>query len=195
MVSQARGETETGYGQKLESLGALAGGIAHDFNNLLAGVIGNADVVRQLVGDDAAALEAVARITESAERASALCGQLLAYAGRGRFERRPLELGPLLDEMRPLLHTVAAGHLRIEVELAPGLLPIHADPNQVRQALVNLVTNAAEAIGDAPGVVRIIATNDPNPGALHDGLASNSPAEPGLVCIAVVDDGPGMNAI
>ena len=91
--------------QKLESLGLLAGGIAHDFNNLLTGILGNANLARgQSPGFDIEPY--LEQIERSAERAADLCGQMLAYAGKGRFEVTRVDLSDLVHETTALIRTV-----------------------------------------------------------------------------------------
>ena len=184
MAKQNGVKTEAIDNPELGSLGALAGGIAHDFNNLLTGVVGNADLARALLPSNSPAQEALQEITASAQRAAALCGQLLAYAGQGRFERRPLDVEALVRSTLPTIPGAASNEHELRVEAQSDLAAIDADEDQIRQVLVNLVTNALEAIGEGPGVVRIVLANAED---------SQQSADPSRVRIAVIDDGEGMD--
>ncbi len=135
--------------QKLESLGLLAGGIAHDFNNLLTGILGHASLMRSRL-PAGSPFEAPLRAMETASlRAADLCKQMLAYAGKGRFIVEPVDLGTLARGLVPLLEISLGRKARLRLALSPGLPPVLADATQLRQILMNLVINAAEAIATA----------------------------------------------
>jgi len=148
-------EEQLRQAQKLESLGLLAGGVAHDFNNLLTGILGNASLIAEIWSppDDVRML--LDEVVRASERAADLTRQLLAYAGKGRFVLEPVDLSELVREIIGLVHVSIAKKVRVELALAEGLPAIEADANQIRQLAMNLVLNAAEAVGDAPGRVSI----------------------------------------
>jgi len=139
--------------QKLESIGLLAGGIAHDFNNLLTGILGNASLALRVLPKLSPARELVHDVVIASERAAALTGQLLAYAGKGRFNIQPVNLSTMALDISGLLRASIPRKVAIQLELAPDLPPIEADSSQLQQVLMNLVRNAAEAIGDNSGTV------------------------------------------
>lgn len=187
-------ETKVREVQKLESLGVLAGGIAHDFNNLLVGILGNASVSLLDMPVSSPAHAAVTAIERAARDAASLTRQLLAYAGKGRFLLEPLDLSVLVRQLRPVLQTAMGARASLINELAEHLPVVHADGEQLRQAIVNVVTNAAEAIGERAGTVKII-TSEANldDARLRRCIAGNR-AKPGLfACITVEDDGVGMD--
>ncbi len=132
--------------QKLESLGVLAGGIAHDFNNLLTGVLGNISLARLQLENLEATSSHLDGIETSAMRAADLCQQMLAYAGKGRFHEQRLDIGALVTDMLPLLRLSVAKGVSLHVDVAPGLPAIWGDPTQMRQVVLNLVTNGSDAI-------------------------------------------------
>ena len=146
--------------RKLESLGVLAGGIAHDFNNLLAVVLGNVRFVLGqglLAGGDAAS-EARAALEDAAgagESAARLTRQLLAYAGRRAPEVRSVDLSEHARSVSGLLEAAVPKKVRFALDLAAQLPPVRADVAQLEQVTMNLVLNAAEAIGSREGEVRI----------------------------------------
>lgn len=141
--------------QKLESLGVLAGGIAHDFNNLLVGILGNAELALEDVGDNELARESITEIEKSARRAAGLCRQLLAYSGRARFVVEPIHLTEIVQEMSQLVELSISKRVNLILNLDPSVPPIRADATQIRQIIMNLLTNASEATEDNGGTVTV----------------------------------------
>jgi PAS domain S-box-containing protein len=139
--------------KQLESLGLLAGGIAHDFNNLLTAILGSANLARGQRGDAALAPH-LDQIEQSAERAADLCKQMLAYAGQGRFQVLPHDLSTTIEATLEQLLPTLKGVL-LDLSLARNLPVVEGDATQIRLVITNLVTNAAEAIGEGPGTIRI----------------------------------------
>ncbi len=181
--------------QKLESLGLLAGGVAHDFNNLLAAVIGNADLAQMQTEPDTAVAAHLREITAIAERATALTKRLLDYAGQASYELEPLSLAELVERMRPTLSAELDERIRLRVR-APAQLPaINADLGQLRQVLLGLVVNAAEAIGERGGEIQISTELVSLSERLDGPGIRGGPLEPGsYVRVVVTDDGAGMSA-
>lgn len=134
------------HSQKLESLGVLAGGIAHDFNNLLVAVLGNAELALTEMAPGAAGRESVVDIRRAALRASELTNQMLAYSGKGRFVIEPIDLSDLVRDIGHLLEISICKRARLQFELAAKLPAVDVDAAQIRQIVMNLVTNASEAI-------------------------------------------------
>ncbi|RMG16522.1 MAG: PAS domain-containing hybrid sensor histidine kinase/response regulator [Planctomycetota bacterium] len=186
--------------QKLESLGLLAGGLAHDFNNILMGILGHANVARHALekqeAPDPTLLEACEQIEALSRQAGDFCKQLLAYSGQGRLERRPLDLGELVRETAAMLGVALPKAARLELELADSVPPVEGDRVQLQQVLMNLVTNAAEALRRGKGTVRIAVDRVELSLADTEGLVLGSAGlEPGpAVRLCVEDDGVGMNA-
>ena len=141
--------------QKLESLGVLAGGIAHDFNNLLTSMLGNANLAATALGSGHAAIRNLENIEAAAVRAGELCSQMLTYAGQGRFALEPTDLNQLVEEMTRLLELTVSKKAVVKYHLETNLPTAIADPAQIRQALMNMVLNASEAIGDTSGLITI----------------------------------------
>ena len=183
------------HAQKLESLGVLAGGVAHDFNNLLTGILGNASLALSRLEPSSPVRGKLEQIETATVRAADLTKQLLAYAGKGRFVVAPLDLNDVATEMTGLLNAAVTKTSTIRRELAPELPAIEADVTQIRQLLMNLMTNASDALEDGPGVIRL-ATGVVAESEL-DSVHPMPPAEPaadGWVYLEVEDTGSGMDA-
>jgi len=186
-------ETQMLQAQKLESLGILAGGIAHDFNNLLAGILGNADLVLKLAAPDSEMREPLLDIVEASRRAAELTNQMLAYSGRSRFVVGAIDLRRLTEETRQLLSAVITKNARVELDLDPVPL-IEGDPTQLRQVVMNLITNASDALESTGGTIRVstrvveVTADQLAEHQLGDDL------EPGrFVSLEVSDTGAGMD--
>ncbi len=178
--------------QKMESLGVLAGGIAHDFNNLLSVIIGRCSLakVRPLT-----AVDSIPKIEIAAERAAALCQQMLAYAGKANITKSRIHLEDLVDEMVNMSKSTIGQNVKITCDLASDIPPIIADASQIRQVTMNLIINAAEAIGESQGEVKVsLAKNSIRGDQLEkDHLGTIIPAGC-YACLEVTDNGCGMDA-
>ncbi|SRR5579883_9769 len=140
---------------KLESLGLLAGGIAHDFNNLLVGIMGNASLALETISTNNPARSMLRDVMVASETAANLTRQLLAYAGKGRFVTEAVDLSDLVQQISTLMQTSIPKNVQLRLSLAERLPCVEADTAQMQQILMNLVINAAEAIGEAQGTVLI----------------------------------------
>lgn len=187
-------EARVRQGQKLEAVGQLAGGIAHDFNNLLVGVQGNAELALLDVEPESAVRELLEDIELSAHRASDLCRQMLAFAGQGKLSNREIDLNQVIEQGKRLLQLTMAGTDTLRLELDPGPLVVNADLSQIRQILVNLVTNAAEAVSPGPGEITLrTRTLDHREIELSTLSVETTLAPRRYVAIEVEDDGCGMD--
>lgn len=148
-------DTQIQHAQKLESLGVLAGGVAHDFNNLLVGMLGHADLALAEIHEDGPVRMHLLGIEQAARHAADLVRQMLAYSGRGRFIIQAVNLNELVAGMLQLLEVTIPKTVTLQREFATHLPPVEGDVTQLRQVVMNLVTNAAEAIGQKPGTIRI----------------------------------------
>ncbi|HEY9071521.1 MAG TPA: PAS domain S-box protein [Candidatus Ozemobacteraceae bacterium] len=181
--------------QKYESLGILAGGIAHDFNNLLTGILGAADLARRQTEPESMLEGFLDRIISTARRASELTQQMLAYSGKSSLVLQAFDLAGMIRDMGNLLEASIPKKCRLEFAFSPDLPPVMADLAQMRQVLLNLVMNAAEAIGERAGSITIrtgmmICTAE----TLAE-IGHGQTPEPGTyVFVEVQDDGSGMDA-
>lgn len=180
--------------QKLESLGVLTGGIAHDFNNLLAAIMGNLDLSLLKLPDESSVRASLEQSYQACQRAADLIRQMLAYSGQGTFEKRWIDLSELVQHNAELLRTSIPRTINI-VSDTPAELPlIMADPGQIQQVVMNLITNAAEAIGERQGMISIsTGVADCTADYLVMSRLEQKP-EPGrFVWLEVSDDGAGMD--
>jgi len=180
--------------QKLESLGVLAGGVAHDFNNLLMAMLGNLELAARDLSPVSPARPRLEAATAAARRAAEVTRQMLAYSGRGGFKLAGLDLNELVGENVHLLRDLLSAGATLELRLAPGVAPIEADSGQVRQVIVNLVTNAAEALGDRPGVITLTTGSVRCDAACLAASRLDPKPPPGLFTwLEVADTGCGMD--
>ena len=191
---QRRLEERLQQGQKLESLGVLAGGIAHDFNNLLMAVLGNASLLETLYAPGPEAQRCLDQIEEATRRASDLCRQLLAYAGKGQFVLASVDLNELIAGTTHLLQVSISKKIELRFDLAPSLPRIRADLTQLRQVLMNLVINAADAIGDRSGVIAVhTGVVRADRAYLEQALLTAELAPGEFVYVDISDTGAGMS--
>lgn len=179
--------------QKLESLGILAGGIAHDFNNLLTGMLAQASLAKMKLSKGLAATDNIDRVILSAERAADLTRQLLAYAGKGKFQIVPLDLNQLIRETTGLMQTALPSQATLTMTLDEKLPLLEADRGQLQQVVMNLFINAVEALGEEGGTI-MIATHFQQVtevGASHGYLVGNPLPGP-YVMLQIADSGMGM---
>jgi len=148
-------EVQVQHAQKLESLGVLAGGIAHDFNNLLVSMLGNADLALMELPTVSSARGYVEDIKIAAARAADLTNQMLAYSGKGRFLVEVFDINELVREMTNLLEVSISKKAVLKYQLCDTPCHVEADVSQVRQVLMNLVTNASDAIDQTSGIITI----------------------------------------
>lgn len=181
--------------QKLESLGVLAGGMAHDFNNILMAVLGHAELALMNLTPDSPAHDHFQQILSAANRSAELCRQMLAYAGKGKFLIESISLSDIVREMIHLLQASISKKVTLNLSLDDDLPRVEGDTSQIRQILLNLITNASEAIGDQNGTITL-STGKMNCDRRF--LEKHSPEaklpEGMYVYLEVSDSGCGMNA-
>jgi PAS domain S-box-containing protein len=148
-------EAQVQHAQRLESLGVLAGGIAHDFNNLLASITGYASLAAMDLPEATRARQSIDQVLIAAKSAADLTQQMLAYSGRGTFVLEPVNVTQLIEGLIRLLESTISKKAKLRLELAPELPAIRADASQIRQVVMNLITNAAESLDDRTGTVQV----------------------------------------
>ena len=173
--------------QKLQAIGQLSGGIAHDFNNLLTVILGNLELLRKRAGDDPKVLQLLDNAALGAQRGVSLTQRMLAFARRQELKTESVALPRLLENITGLLRS-ALGHLvTLQCDLPPDLPPILADVNQLELAILNLATNARDAMPQG-GRILIQAVDSQRGQSLPTGL----PNKP-YVCLSISDNGQGMD--
>lgn len=182
------------HSQKLESLGVMAGGIAHDFNNLLMAILGNLDMALSDLSPVSPSRTSLEEALQAAKCAAGLTRQMLAYSGKGKFIEEKINLSELVKENAQMLKSIIHKNISFKLNLARDLPLISADPAQVQQIVMNLITNAAESIGAGPGRV-ILSTRieDWSPEFLRKSRLEEKPAPGKFVVLAVSDTGAGMD--
>ncbi|WP_316411842.1 PAS domain-containing hybrid sensor histidine kinase/response regulator [Mesoterricola silvestris] len=194
ITARKNGEEAQRQTQKLESLGVLAGGIAHDFNNLLTSILGNCNLASLSLPPGSPTQSFLDQIEQGSLRAADLTRQMLAYAGKGKTVIAPVNLNRLVTDMAKLLSISISKRATIHCDLAPQVPDITADPTQMQQVVMNLVTNASDAVAEHPGGVITLRTGDRTIDALDiSSLAPINPIKPGrYVTLEVSDNGCGM---
>ncbi len=195
ITERLRSEEAVRNRQKLESLGVLAGGIAHDFNNFLSAILGHVNLAQESIPAGSEAQPLLRRAESSILRAAELAHQMLAYSGRGSFKVEHLDLNRVVADMAELLSVSISKKAALDLRLAPVLPPVLADAAQLQQVVMNLVTNASDALGDAPGGITIeTASADLDARALEAGYPGQGLAPGPYVRLRVTDTGCGMDA-
>ncbi len=187
-------EEQFQHSQKLESLGVLAGGIAHDFNNLLTAIMGNCGLAMINVPEESKAVGNLHKIEKASIRAADLCQQLLAYSGKGKFIVGPLQINDIVREMSNLLSVSISRKVKLEFNFMEDIKCFDGDASQIRQIVMNIITNASEAIGDLRGVIKIttnivnLTRDDFNGYYMADDIEDGD-----YICLDVSDNGAGMD--
>ena len=193
-AERRRFDAQVQHAQKLESLGVLTGGIAHDFNNLLTAIGGNIQLALTDPAAGAPARECLNDALQASSRAAGLIKQMLAYAGRSQFEVKPVDLRTVVEEMVQMLRVSISRKATLRFDFAPALPLVEADAVQLRQVVMNLVVNAAEALGDNGGGITV-STNvtECDRAALADAGLNEDLPEGRYVQLTVEDTGCGMD--
>lgn len=181
--------------QKMESLGILAGGVAHDFNNLLVAILGQTSLAQAKLPLNSPARANILKAVSAAQRASDLTRQMLVYSGRGEFEIQPVNLNSLILDNLRLFDAAIAKNVIMRSDLADNLPYIEADAGQMQQLIMNLLLNAAEAIGDQPGTIIVrthCQTVDEN-GLKTNLYAGDTLSSGQYVAFELRDNGSGMD--
>jgi PAS domain S-box-containing protein len=191
ITERKRLEDRLRQAQKLEAIGLLAGGIAHDFNNHLNGIIGFAELALEQMPADGKGHHYLSKVPEIGRRAADLVGQVLSFARKTSLQRTPLDLDPLLQETVSILRRTLPETIAIELEPTHELLVVNADSGQVQQILLNLATNARDAMPQG-GTLTLRLT----PVTLIEASLGGHPERRlgAFACLTVADNGTGIPA-
>ncbi|MCX7727550.1 MAG: PAS domain S-box protein, partial [Chitinispirillaceae bacterium] len=177
--------------QKMESIGTLAGGIAHDFNNILAAIIGHTEIAMLEVSEKDPVKEELNGILKSALRAKELIRQILVFSRKVTHEPVPLEIIPVIKETLQLLRASIPSNIEIKSSFLCQGVKIMADPIEIHQIIINICTNAAQAMEDTGGIVTVTVERVLR-GIKNEGNGSSALKIP-YVLIRISDTGPGID--
>jgi PAS domain S-box-containing protein len=173
--------------QKMEAIGTLAGGIAHDFNNILAAIMGNTEIALLELTRGSGLQPHLEAVLKASERARDLIRQILTFSRRSQGELKPMKLAPLIDEALKLLRASLPATVQVQRRITSRRL-VMADATQIHQVLMNLCTNAGQAMREKGGLLEVSLTDVD---AVETWRAEGPPAPP-TVRLAVRDTGRGM---
>lgn len=183
-------EKQLRLAQKMESLGTLAGGIAHDFNNILGVILGYAEIIEGSAEEGSGLARRVGEIVSAGRRARDLVTQILNFSRQSPEERQPMNLSPLLKEALKMLRSSLPANIALNLSITAADDSIMADATQIHQIMLNLCTNAAQAMAETGGSIDV---------EMADAESGGPPPPAGegrpewFVRITVRDNGPGMD--
>ena len=176
--------------QQSQAIGTLAGGIAHEFNNILWIIMANTELAIGNLPEGNAAHKNLRRVEKACSRATDLVQQILTFSRQGEYKPRPLDIMPIVKESLKFLRSSIPTTIEIRQNISTQSATIMSDPTQVHQTLINLCTNAADAMGEKPGVLEVSMSDielDQDEAAFHHDLAPGT-----YVKLSVRDTGVGM---
>jgi PAS domain S-box-containing protein len=184
-------EGQLRHAQKMEAVGALAGGIAHDFNNILNVIIGYGTMALDRLGDDNLAREQINEVLAAADRATNLTKRLLAFSRKQIVDIGPVNVNQIIFDMEKMLSRIIGEDIVLAIELTGRKTVVMADSGQIEQVLMNLVSNARDAMPKGGTLTISTGTTE-----IDDGyIAAHGYGEKGTyVLISVTDTGIGMDA-
>ncbi len=181
-------EQDLAQAQKMEALGTLAGGIAHDFNNILSAVLGFAQLSSMACEPGSKLDQYQSQIIQAGERAKKLIAQIMLFSRRAEPVREALFLADVVKDNLALHQSSLSDSISVKTDLEPGV-KVLADPGQVHQILMNMVTNAGHAMKETGGILKIQVKRV----TLADDKAESLNVRPGSYgCLVVEDTGPGI---
>ncbi len=180
--------------QKFESLNVMAGSIAHNFNNLLMVVLGNLELALDSLQADPSQRQNIENAEKAARHAAELSTLMLTYVGQTRVNMQLIDMSELVEEMIEVLELALAKKSTLRFNPSPGPVFFKGDRSQIRQLIMNLVTNAAEAVGDAEGTISLTTgTVFCDPTCFQQPFISDSLPEGNYAYLDVSDTGCGMD--
>jgi len=187
-------EARMQHTQKLESLGVLAGGIAHDFNNILTAIQGNAEMAMYDLPVNSAPRQSLAEVIVASRRAADLCRQMLAYSGQSPFAMKVLDVSSIVEGIVQMLKVSISKKATLRLDFAEDLPAIKADLTQMRQIVMNLITNASEALEDRSGVIMLSTlARECNAATFAEAYVADDLPAGTYVVLEISDTGSGMD--
>ncbi|MEO8450108.1 MAG: ATP-binding protein [Gemmatimonadota bacterium] len=183
-------EAELRQVQRIEAVGKLAGGVAHDFNNILTIISGYSDLLIAALAEQPSLLEFAEESKKAASRATSLTRQLLAFSRRQTLQPRLVDLSLLVAQLAEVLRRLVPDHVQLRLELGESLGTVLVDPNQIEQVLVNLVSNACQAMPSSGRLTIQTSTTRFDPRSL---VPSAPGGEDDYILVTVSDTGEGID--
>jgi PAS domain S-box-containing protein len=192
VTERKRLEAQLRQAQKMEAMGTLAGGIAHDFNNILAAIGGNVELLAMDLGSRHPSLDNIDEIRRAVRRASELVDRILTFSRPETHGQLPIQLGPIVVEAVRLVRSLIPAGVELTLAIAPDVPDVQANVTQVHQVIVNLVTNAWQAMDGGAGRVDVALGTCTLTQPQRDAHGELPPGA--YVCLSVADTGHGMDA-
>ena len=193
-IERERFEAQIRHTEKLKSLGVLAGGIAHDFNNILQIIQGNAQMAILDLPENSEPRKSIVEVVQASRRAAELCRQMLAYSGQGTVEMKVLDLSSIAEGIARMLKASISKKAVLHFDFANDLPAVKADPTQMRQVVMNMITNASEALEERSGLITLSTRAcECDASNLAEAYVADDLPAGTYVVLEVSDDGCGMD--
>jgi len=191
MTERVKLEQELRHSQKMEAIGRLTGGLAHDYNNLLTVILGNAELLSEMLQDQPRLLPLAKATLDAADRSAVLTQRLLAFGRRQALSAEVTDVNILVSEMMNLITVTSGEQIRVALDLTENPWTIKIDRGQLETAILNLIVNARDAIGTS-GTIRIETAKV----SFDDEVASVDPSvrSGNFLMLAISDNGCGMDS-
>ncbi|MDM8535767.1 response regulator [Desulfobacterales bacterium HSG17] len=177
--------------QKMEAIGTLAGGIAHDFNNILFSMYGYLELILEITPEHSKTYEWLKNVIVSADRAIALVKQILSFSRQGDMKLVPVDVHYIIKEVLKLIRASISSEIKICSNIDKNCGQIMADPTQIHQVAMNLMTNAYHAMEESGGQLTV-KLKSVNLGSEDSAKIELKPGD--YICLFVIDTGIGMNS-
>ncbi|MEW6218341.1 MAG: response regulator [Thermodesulfobacteriota bacterium] len=191
-TEQAALEARLRQAQKMEAIGTLAGGIAHDFNNILSAILGYSDLARSALPQGSPIRDDVEQVVQAGQRAKDLVQQILAFSRQAEVEHKPLQIHLVVKEVLKLLRAIIPSTITLRQNIEARAGTVLADPVQIHQVLMNLCTNAYQAMRERGGILAVELSRVDLQARATRGDPELAPRP--YVRLLVTDSGPGIDA-
>ena len=193
-IERERFEAQMRHTEKLKSLGVLAGGVAHDFNNILQIIQGNAQMAMLDLPESSEPRKSIGEVVQASRRAAELCRQMLAYSGQGTIEMKVLDLSSIAEGIARMLKASISKKATLHFDFAEDLPAVRADPTQMRQIVMNMITNASEALEEKSGFITLSTRAcECDESSFVEAYVADDLPDGTYVVLEVSDDGCGMD--
>ena len=190
-------ESQLRESQKMQAIGTLAGGVAHDFNNILAAIMGNTDIAMMSINTAEVVVGCLQEISKASVRARDLVRQILSFSRSHPTDRKLISIIPVIEESILLLRATLPARIALNMKCIGDVPMVMADATQIQQIIINLATNASQAIAGRTGSINIEIDSPTLSAALRNTLPQLESSNQGIdrvLRLVVTDDGQGMTA-